>query len=82
VIAFASAFRDLLAVLDRLEIPFFAGGSVASGTHGLPRQTNDIDLVADLVADQIAELCEALHAAFYADAEAIGRAIATGRSFN
>jgi hypothetical protein len=82
VIALAAAFQDLLAVLDRLEIPFFAGGSVASGTHGLPRQTNDIDLVADLNADRIAEFCEALDPAFYADAETIQRAIETGRSFN
>jgi len=82
VIALAAAFQDLLAVLDRLEIPFFAGGSVASGTHGLPRQTNDIDLVADLGAQQIAEFCEALAPAFYADAEAMPRAIDMGRSFN
>jgi len=82
VIALAASFHDLLAVLDRLEIPFFAGGSVASGTHGIPRQTSDIDLVADLGAQQIAEFCEALDPAFYADAEAMPRAIDMGRSFN
>jgi hypothetical protein len=82
VIALAAALQDLVAVLDRLEIPFFAGGSVASGMYGLPRQTNDIDLVADLRVDQVAELCEGLGPAFYADAEAIAGAIGMGRSFN
>jgi hypothetical protein len=82
VIALAAALQDLLDVLDRLEIPFFAGGSVASGTHGLARQTNDIDLVADLKADRIAEFCEALDPTFYADGETIRRAIEMGRSFN
>lgn len=77
-----AAFQDLLAVLDRLEIPFFAGGSVASGTHGLPRQTNDIDLVADIEANRISEFCEALDPSFYADAETIQRAIEVRRSFN
>ncbi len=82
MIALAAAFQDLLAVLDRLEIPFFAGGSVASGIHGLPRQTNDIDLVADLKAEGIGAFCEALAPAFYSDAEAIQRAIELSRSFN
>jgi hypothetical protein len=82
VIALAAAFQDLLHVLDRLEIPFFAGGSAASGTHGLPRQTNDIRLVADLNADRIGEFCEALDPAFYADAATIQRGMETGRSFN
>ena len=82
MIALAAALQDLVAVLDRLEIPFFAGGSVASGMYGLPRQTNDIDLVADLRVDQVAELCEGLGPAFYADAEAIAGAIGMGRSFN
>jgi hypothetical protein len=42
-----AAFQEVLATLDRLEIPFFVGGSVASGSYRLPRQTNDIDIVAD-----------------------------------
>src|SRR5213075_1407107 len=81
-IAFAAAFQDLLAALDRLEVPFLVGGSVASGTHGLPRQTNDIDIVADLRLDAVREFCEALQGHFYIDAESVGDAIETGRAFN
>jgi hypothetical protein len=82
VIALAAAFEDLLAVLDRMEIPFFIGGSIASGTHGLARQTNDIDVVADVAPERVVEICEALSPAFYVDAGAIEVALRTGRSFN
>lgn len=82
MIALAEAFQDLLAALDRLEIPFFAGGSVASSTHGLPRQTNDIDIVADVRSGRVDELCEALQPAFYCDVQTVRRAIESGRSFN
>jgi hypothetical protein len=47
-----SVFEQVLAALDRLEIPYFIGGSVASGSYGLPCQTNDIDIVADFSRDQ------------------------------
>ncbi|MBM3739119.1 MAG: hypothetical protein FJW39_25370 [Acidobacteria bacterium] len=43
----AHAFEQILEALDRFEIPFIVGGSVASGNFGMPRQTNDIDIVAD-----------------------------------
>lgn len=79
---FATAFQDLLGALERLEIPFFIGGSVASGTHGLPRQTNDIDVVADLPAERVAAFCEELTPIFYADAGMAEMAIRTGRAFN
>ena len=63
MISFAAAVQELLAALDRLEVPFVVGGSIASGTHGLPRQTNDADIVADLTRDRARELCEILGAA-------------------
>jgi len=41
-------FEGLLEVFNRLEIPYMIGGSMASCIHGIPRSTNDIDLVADI----------------------------------
>jgi len=82
VSALAAAFEDLLAALDRLEIKFLIGGSIASGAHGLPRQTNDIDVVADIPAGLVADFCSALGPAFYVDPDTAQRAIRTGRSFN
>jgi hypothetical protein len=49
----AEAFARLLAVLDRMEIPYEVGGSVASSAHGIPRTTLDVDIVVDLKPDQI-----------------------------
>ena len=82
MIVLAEAFQELLAALDRLEIRFFAGGSVASTTYGMPRQTNDVDLVADVHPERVNEFCEALQPAFYCDAQTVRQAIELGRSFN
>jgi hypothetical protein len=79
---FSAAFEELLAALDRLEIPFLIGGSVASGIHGILRQTNDIDVVADIAPAIVEEFCEALAPSFYADAEQAELAIRVGRAFN
>ncbi len=80
--ALGEAFQDLLEALDRLEMHFVVGGSVASGTHGLPRLTNDIDILADLSTDQLAEFCEVLLPRFYVDEETARRALEAGRAFN
>jgi hypothetical protein len=82
VIGLATAFEDLLSALDRVKVPFLIGGSVASGTHGLPRNTNDIDVVADLAPERVEDLCEALRPTFYVDIETIQRALEAVRPFN
>jgi len=82
VIALGAAFEYVLAVLHRLEIPFLVGGSVASSTHGLPRQTNDIDIVADLTPSQVKDFCESLQPAFYVDPAVVAEAIELERPFN
>jgi hypothetical protein len=82
VSTFSAAFEDLLAALDRLEIPFFIGGSVASGTHGLPRHTNDIDVVANIPPSLVEDFCGAVSPAFYVDSGEVRNAIWGGRSFN
>jgi hypothetical protein len=37
----------LVAMLDRAQIPYMVAGSFASTLHGMPRSTQDIDLVID-----------------------------------
>ena len=82
MITLAAAFEDLLAVFDRLEMRFLIGGSIASGTHGLPRNTNDIDVVADLSAELVGEFCAVLSPLFYVEADTVALAIQRGRAFN
>jgi hypothetical protein len=78
----APALQRLLDILNRLGAPYLIGGSVASGSYGLPRQTNDIDIVADLRGIDIKSFCESLHDEFYADTESVIASVAAGRPFN
>lgn len=78
----AEGFSQLLGVLDKLEIPYSVGGSVASSAHGVPRMTMDVDLVADLRQEQVADLAALLQPEFYADAITIADALTRGRAFN
>ena len=78
----ADALARLLEILDRAEIPYSVGGSVASSAHGIPRTTMDVDLVTDLKPDRVDEFVALLEKDFYADAATIKDALAGGRSFN
>ena len=76
------AFEKLLGCLDKMEIRYSVGGSVASSTHGVPRMTMDVDLVTDLRLDQVEEFVKLLGGQFYADADTIQRAMSFGRAFS
>lgn len=78
----AAAFARLLAVLDRLEVPYEVGGSVASSAHGVPRTTLDVDIVVDLKPERIDSFVAELRQEFYADAAQIREAFALGRAAN
>ena len=78
----ADAVARVLEVLDRMEIPYLAGGSVASSVHGISRPTLDLDIVADLRSDQVDELAALLQPDFYADTAMIREALDRKRSFN
>lgn len=57
-------FRELFGLLERLQIPFAVGGSFASGARGVPRQTNDIDVLVDLTRKLRDPFIEAVQAEF------------------
>ncbi len=78
----ADAFRRVLEVLDRLEIPYLVGGSLASSAHGIPRTTLDVDLVADIRPEQVEEFAAELKGDFYADPQMMKDALQHRRSFN
>ncbi len=78
----ADAVARVLEVLDRMEIPYLAGGSVASSVHGISRPTLVLNIVADLRADQVDELATLLQPDFYADPAMIREALDRKRSFN
>jgi hypothetical protein len=76
------AVAELLSVLNELGIRHYAGGSVASSVHGVPRYTRDVDLVADLKPEQTELLASKLNTDFYADAGQMREALRFGRAFN
>jgi hypothetical protein len=45
---------------DALEIRYVVGGSLASSIHGIPRTTQDVDLVADLRLSHVDAITSAL----------------------
>jgi len=69
-------------VFDRLQIPYLVGGSLASSLHGIPRATQDVDIVAGLIPQQVKPLVKALEAEFYIDANMVHDAIQHASSFN
>jgi hypothetical protein len=50
----------VIEIFETLGIEYHLGGSYASSIHGVPRQTQDVDLVAKLQPDQIVPLVRAL----------------------
>ena len=79
---FIAALTPVVDTLDRLGVPYYVGGSVASSVHGMPRSTNDIDLVADLQQQHVKALVSALEDAYYIDEYAVRDAIERRASFN
>jgi hypothetical protein len=69
-------------VLEKLGVSHIVCGSLASSVHGLPRATNDVDIVAVLEQTHIAPLVSALSDSFYIDADMIADAITHRTEFN
>lgn len=81
-LAFGAALRAVAGVLERLGIPWFVGGSVASLVHGEIRTTQDVDVVVDLRSELVDELVAALTGDFLVDAEFVRLAVHSGTSCN
>lgn len=72
----------LAKVFDDLGIRYLVGGSLASSVYGIPRATQDVDLVAELHLESVEAVHQRLVGAFYVDTDMIREAIARGASFN
>jgi hypothetical protein len=72
----------VIQVFDRLGLEYLIGGSVASSLYGIPRSTNDVDLVVALEPRHVAQLIEAFQSEFAIDADTIRKAIDERRPFN
>lgn len=83
-----SDFRHLLArlvrLLDAADIPFMIAGSFASAAHGLPRTTQDLDVVIDPAdGDALELLVQSMTPEdYYVDADAARDALRRRGMFN
>ena len=73
---------EVARLLEQLEIPYLAAGSLASSLHGEPRSTNDVDFVVDLMPDRVPGFLTALGDRYYVSAEAVTDAVRAGGVFN
>lgn len=82
MIEISASVKQVLALLERLGVPYFLCGSVASSIHGVPRGTIDVHLVAAVRKEHIPALVEALSEDFYADSDMMEKALRENRAFN
>ncbi|HEX4963340.1 MAG TPA: hypothetical protein VF173_21095 [Thermoanaerobaculia bacterium] len=73
---------EIARVLDELKVPYAVGGSLASSLWGIPRSTQDADLVADLRSQNVQSFVSGVEGAFYVSPERIHHAIGRRSSFN
>jgi hypothetical protein len=77
------AVSRLVRRLEGLGIPYMIAGSLASSHHGLPRATNDADIVVDPSPEALDALVTGLAAdGYYVDARTAREALHGRRLFN
>jgi hypothetical protein len=72
----------VVAAFNRLRIPFYVGGSIASSYHGAIRSTMDIDIVSELQLQHVDEFLSQFSQDFYVSETAVRQAIARRSCFN
>ncbi len=76
------AVQPVIQAFEKMSIPYYIGGSIASSVYGMARATMDVDIIADLKVTHIPGLKRILENKYYIDAEMIADAIRTNSSFN
>jgi len=74
--------RRIAVVFEKLKIPYYVVGSLASSLHGIPRATADVDLMADIKEQHLQSLFHSLQNDFYVDEDRVRMAILERSSFN
>lgn len=77
-----AALAPVLAVLQRLGVRHYVGGSMASSAHGIARSSVDADLVAELQSEHVGPLIAALADAYYVPEARVRDAVLRRGSFN
>ena len=68
----AALLQQVVEALERIDVPYMIGGSVALGVWATPRMTHDLDIVVDVPLDEIPQFCAQFPAErYYLDAAAM-----------
>jgi len=79
----SEVLRRISTALDQAGIAYMLTGSLASSFHGVPRSTQDIDIVIEASSEQLQEFVRSLpEAEYYADLDAALEAHRRGSLFN
>lgn len=76
------AIDPVVSAFEKLSIPYYIGGSIASSAFGVPRATLDVDLVAIIMQRQVTPLADYLQDKYYLDPDQIILAVKNKSSFN
>lgn len=76
------ALKPVINIFEKLSIPYYIGGSIASSIYGIARATMDVDIVADIDTHHIPALKQHLENDYYMDEDMIKEAILNKSSFN
>jgi hypothetical protein len=76
------ALKPVINIFEKLSIPYYIGGSIASSIYGIARATMDVDIVADMDVHHIPALTQHLENDYYIDEDMIKEAIRNKSSFN
>lgn len=74
--------RDCLRRLNRIGIPYYLTGSMASNYWGIPRTTHDLDFVLSLTPGAVAEVVREFGGDYYLDENAVRAAFEPPHQFN
>ena len=74
--------RKATSIFEKAGVNYLVGGSLASSLHGIPRSTQDVDIVADLSLKVVERLLPLLSEHFYVDEEMVKDAVMRRSSFN
>lgn len=77
-----AAIRKVVEAFEQMNVSWFLTGSIASSLHGLPRSTNDLDIVMALSPSAVGNLVERLGDGYFADEVMIRQAILKRQSCN
>lgn len=71
-----------VSILEEQELRYLVSGSLASSLYGIPRATQDVDIVVEINERHVARLFPLLEPTFYVDKEALLDAVRDNTSFN